>query len=181
MSRVFICVALACLVAGGCSMQLSEAPGLPDVGGSSGIVTWAGNGSSRPESNQGTVYHMGKLFLVWSSSPHGGGGSTSSNIHGASCSGEITGLEGEVLKFSCATGDGKTGTATIAAQSFDLKKGGLFLVAKDTGAWRVRQLVRDLRELPINRKSLTDLAERDDEIREFFGKVRSGRQGFGEL
>ena len=172
MSRVFSCIVLTCLIAFGCSIWLSEAPGLPDVGGSNGIVTWTGNDSSNPEVNQGTVYHMGNLFFIWSNSPNGGGGSTSSNMYGVSCSGEILGMEGDALKFACKTSDGKTGTATIDAQTFDLKFGGLFLVGNDKGVWRVQQLQHDFRELQIDKKSLTDFAGRDDQIAKFFGKPR---------
>ncbi len=108
--------------------------------------------------------------MLWSDLPNGGGGSTSSNRQGISCTGKMVGSDGAVLKFAVKSGDGKTGTATIAGQSYDLGKGGLFLATADGNSWRIKQLNRNLEQLEIDKESLRELAERDDEIKSFFTK-----------
>lgn len=173
MSRFLIAISFICLVAIGCGPNLFEAASLPDVGGPSGVVTWSENASSKSNFDQGTVYHLGKLFVLWSDLPDGGGGSTSSNRHGIFCTGEMVSLEGDVLEFACESSDGKTGTATIAGRSYDLKNGGLFLVTAEGDSWQIKQLNRNLQELEMDKESLCDLAERDDEIKDFFTEAGS--------
>lgn len=168
-----IAISLNCLFAIGCGTNLFENSTLPDVGGPSGVVTWSENTPAKSNCDQGTVYHLGKLFVLWSDSPNGGGGSTSSNRHGVSCTGEMVSLKGDVLTFACESSDGKTGTAIIAGQSFDLEKGRLFLVKAEGDAWRIRQLNRNFGQFEIDKESLCDLAERDDEINDFFTEARS--------
>ncbi|MCO6043206.1 hypothetical protein NG895_04750 [Aeoliella sp. ICT_H6.2] len=170
MYRPSIIVLLACLAASGCSTSSS----VPDVGGASGVVTWSGNQAGQPGVDRGTVFHWGSLFVIWTDAPTGGGGSTSSNMQGGSCTGQLIGANGEVLKFTCKTSDGKSGTATIAGQSYDLQKGSLFLAVADDDGWQVKQLNRDLQEVPLNKQGLRKLAESDEEIQEFFGSAASG-------
>lgn len=173
MSHFPSALSFACLVAMGCGANPFEDASLPNVGGPSGLVTWSENATTRSGCNQGTVYHLGKLFVLWSDLPNGGGGSTSSNMHGVSCTGKMVGLEGHVLEFACESSDGKTGTAQIGGQSYDLGKGSLFLVTADGDAWRIQQLDRNLQELPIDKENLCDLAQRDDAIKTFFAEAGS--------
>lgn len=114
--------------------------------------------------------------MLWSDLPNGGGGSTSINMHGVSCTGKMVSLEGEVLEFACESSDGKTGTATIAGQFYDLEKGSLFLVTAEGDAWRIQQLNRNLQELQIDKENLCDLAQRDDAIKTFFAKTGSDKK-----
>jgi hypothetical protein len=107
---------------------------------------------------------------VWSDLPNGGGGDTSTNMHGVSCRGRLLGANGEVLTYQCESKDGKTGTATIEGQRYDLARGSLFLVATDGKTFRIKQLSRDLKNVQFNQDSLSQLAQRDAEIKQFFGR-----------
>jgi hypothetical protein len=168
MIRHFALVLFCCLVASGCRGSLSEDTSLPDVGGSSGVVTWSKHGGANPGIDQASVFHVGTMFVLWSDLPDGGGGDVSTNMHGVSCRGRLLGPDGNVLQYQCESKDGKTGTATINGQQYDLARGSLFLVATGGTTFRIKQLSRDWKNVQFNQESLSQLALRDEEIKLFF-------------
>jgi hypothetical protein len=156
----------------GCNGIVFDEPTIPDVGGSSGLVTWSSAGDARTGIDNASIYHLGTCFVIWSDLPNGGGGSTSSNHQGITCQGRLHGANGELIEFYCESKDGKSGRATIDGQPFDLQHGSLFLVSSDGATCRVRQLDADIAGLKFDRESLQDYAAQHMEFEEFFGKTQ---------
>jgi hypothetical protein len=161
--------AWACVLTSGCGR--APAPVNPDVGGPNGLITWmpAGNDNPVPGIDQGTVYHLGRTFVLWSDA--GGGGTTSStNVQGVKCQGSLLGHGGRV-EFICETSDGKTGLVTISEVAYDLAKGNVFLLSTGGERAQVKQLKRDLSKLKFERAELEALARNDPDIAGFFAKA----------
>lgn len=78
----------------------------------------------------------------------------------------------EQVNFSGESADGRSGTAVIDGNSFNLNNGNLFLVAPGDHGYRVKQLRRDLANLKADGEALRDFAQADIEIQEFFGVNR---------
>jgi hypothetical protein len=73
---------------------------------------------------------------------------------------------GRAVDWRCETADGVTGRMLIGTESFDLTRGNLFLVSTAAGGG-VTQLTRDFSGLELTHGSFTDLAKRDEAIRQF--------------
>src|ERR1700730_10277821 len=100
--------AWACMLIG-CGRLPS--PAVPNLGGPTGFITWTAVGKDNPMPgiDGGSIYHLGTTFVLWSDAPDGGGGDSSSNIHGVKCQGNVLGRDGRRVEFHCETKDGKTG------------------------------------------------------------------------
>ena len=155
------------ILAVGCGSLMEDAS-LPDVGGASGTVTWSEHNGTRPGIDQASVFHVGSMFVIWSSLPNGGGGDISSNMHGVACNGRFIGINGDVLKYACESEDGRTGSATIDGHTYDLSSGNLFLVANQGRLFRIQQLKRDLTRVPFRSENLRQWAAQDEQMRQFF-------------
>jgi hypothetical protein len=167
MLRSITVTAWVCMLTSG--RGRAPAPANPDVGGPNGLITWmpAGKENPVPGINQGTVYHLGRAFVLWSDAPGGGGGNSSSNVQGIKCQGSLVGHGGRVA-FTCETTDGKTGRVTISGVSYDLATGNLFLLSPEGKPSKVKHLKRDLSKLIFERDGLEAFARNDPDITEFF-------------
>jgi hypothetical protein len=170
MLRSIVATAWACLLASGCGR--APAPAQLDVGGPNGLITWtaAGKDNPVPGIDQGTVYHLGRTFVLWSDAPGGGGGTSSSNGQSVKCQGSLLAPGGRT-EFTCETTDGNTWRVAISGVSYDLAKGNLFLLSPGGERSRVKQLKRDLSKLNFERDELDALARNDPEIAGFFAKA----------
>jgi hypothetical protein len=150
-------------------------PAGPSVGGPNGFITWtpAGKDKPWPGIDQGSVYHLGTTFVLWSDAPGGGGGSSSSNAQGVQCQGSVLGREGRRIEFHCNTKDGKTGRVTINGADYNLADGNLFLVATEGDRIQVKQLKRSLGTLKFERETLEAFGKNDPDIAGFFAKLRN--------
>jgi hypothetical protein len=149
-------------------------PASPDLGGSSGIITWlpsAGKGKPLPGIDQGSVYHLGTAFVLWSDAPGGGSGSSNSNVQGVKCQGTLLARDRRRIEFHCATKDAKTGEVTIDGATYDLADGNVFLVSTAADQSQVKQLKRSLTELKFERESLEAFGKNDPDIAGFFTKA----------
>jgi hypothetical protein len=84
--KSLVATARACMLVSGCAR--TPGPASPDLGGPSGVITWsssAGKGNPLPGIDQGSVYHLGTAFVLWSDAPGGGGGSSNSSVQGVKC------------------------------------------------------------------------------------------------
>lgn len=131
----------------------------------------------------------GAAIVVWSDGAGGSfGGSRMGHAPlepgetrgGAKYEGRLASKEGRVIHVRCYTPDGKTGTVRIGDESYELARGGLFLVSVSGAKPKVKQLElarldlkpagsRTLHE--INLQTLEDLAMTDPEIRAFFAEA----------
>jgi hypothetical protein len=67
---------------------------------------------------------------------------------GSRMSGQFYSPQGvEVLRWTCDSPDGKTGSVSVGAETFDLAKGGLFLVDPGQGKAVTQQLLVDMAQL----------------------------------
>ena len=66
---------------------------------------------------------------------------------GSPAGGELGTLDGRTIIWECVTDDGKTGTVTIGGATYELEKGGLFLISARHGKTWVRQSKTDLSHL----------------------------------
>jgi hypothetical protein len=123
---------------------------------------------SEPGINQGSIYHLGTTFIVWTDSPAGGGGSSSSNSQEVKCQGQLQTKGGQRVEFRCETKDGQKWNATINKVDYDLADGNLFLVRAEGDQIQVRQLKRKQEPLKFDRESIEALAKKDAEITAFF-------------
>jgi c-di-GMP-binding flagellar brake protein YcgR len=89
-------------------------------------------------------------------------------MHGVVCHGRLLGADGEVLEYECKSKDGITGSAMIHGQSFDLQRGGFFLVAREGKTFRIQQLTRDLTAVQFHLDGLRRMAAEDEKIKQFF-------------
>lgn len=160
---------LTCTLVAGCN-EVAKNP--PDVGGPNSLHTWSDDG----QSSAGTVFRVGTLFVIWTDSPNGGGGSESASMHSVTFQGRLITSDRGQVNFSGESADGRSGTAVIDGRSFDLSKGNLFLVATAADGYRVKQLKRELANLKADSEALRDFAKADIEIQEFFGGNRAERQ-----
>ena len=94
------------------------------------------------------------------------------------CSGSHPLPDGQRVAWQCETKDGRTFTQiTINSKSYDLAKGRLFLLSAEGGTIKLLQLDRDPAKLKIT--ELDGLAEKDPEVRAFFG-TSNGKPGNGD-
>jgi hypothetical protein len=77
--------------------------------------------------------------------------------------------DGTRLEWTINSEDGKQGSVVISGQSYDIRKGNVFLVWTREVPVKVSQLARDLSGAGnvLAGKVLTELAEQDDEISKF--------------
>ena len=176
LGKSLVATAWACLLVSGCGR--TPGPASPDVGGPSGIITWsssAGKGNPLPGIDQGSVYHLGTAFVLWSDAPGGGGGSSSSSVQGVKCQGSLLARDRRRVEFRCETRDAKTGQVTIDGVTYDLTDGNLFLVSTASDRPQVKQLKRGLTELKFERESLEAFGKNDPDIAGFFTKAEKPR------
>ncbi|MBI1916308.1 MAG: hypothetical protein HYS12_16490 [Planctomycetes bacterium] len=134
-------------------------------------MTWSsGKENALPGIEQGTIYHFGTAFVVWSDARGGGGGISSSNVQGVKCQGSLAARDGRRVEFHCETKDAKTGQVKINGEAYELADGNLFLVFTEGEQSRVKQLKRDISNLKFERESLEAFGRNDPEIAEFFTK-----------
>jgi hypothetical protein len=128
-----------------------------------------------PGIDQGSIYHEGTAFVVWSDFDVGGGGSSSVGTHGAKGQGRLSSRDKHQVDFHFETRDGKTGPVLINRARYDLADGGLFLVSAEGDQIRVKQLQRDMRGLKFERESLGAFARGDADIVAFFAR-KAGKE-----
>jgi hypothetical protein len=148
------------------------------VGGPSGTITWLPRpeyANPLPGIDQGTVYRMGTVFVIWSDAVGGGGGSSTGNAQGIKGKGDLHTQDHRQIEFRVETKDSKTGQATINGAGFELADGNLFLVAAEGGQCRVKQLKREIGDLKFERESLERFGKNDPDIVEFFTKGDKAR------
>ena len=170
--KSLVATAWACMLVSGCGRTPS--PASPDIGDPSGIITWsssAGKGNPLPGIDQGSVYHLGTAFVLWSDAPGGGGGSSSSDVQGFKCQGSLLARDRRRVEFHCETKDAKTGQVTIDGTTYDLADGNLFLLSTAGDQSQVKQLKRSLTELKFERESLEAFGKNDPDIAGFFTKA----------
>src|SRR5947209_5451567 len=92
----------SCMLISGCGRAPS--PAVPNLGGPNGFITWTPVGKDNPVPvDGGSIYHLGTSFVLWSDAPGGGGGTSSSSIHGVKCQGNVLGRDGRRVEFHCET------------------------------------------------------------------------------
>jgi hypothetical protein len=123
-----------------------------------------------PGVDQGTVYYLGTVFVVWSDAAGGGGGNSSGNVQGVACQGSLLARDRPRVEFHCETKDGKTGQAKINGIAYELADGNLFLVLTQGEQSQVKQLKRDVSNLKFEREALETFGRTDPQILEFFTK-----------
>lgn len=187
-ARFSILVILACGLAG-CRATVPSAFGAREF-------SWGQEDPGRPSVLgvdkalvQFGVWGDGAAVAIWSDGKggsFGGGGMGGAPLEpgetkrGVRYEGRIASQEGRVVQVRCYTPDGKTGTVEIGGGTYDLSRGGLFLVALGAAEPKVKQLdlarldlkpsgLRMLNE--ITRESLEELAKTDPEIRAFFAEA----------
>ena len=162
---VFTCISILML---GCSKKPSNSS--PNLGGPTGTISWMATAKEQlePGINQGSIYHLGSTFIVWTDGAGGGGGSSSSNSQGVKCQGQLQTEGGQKVEFRCETKDGKKWNAAINEVDYDLADGNLFLVRAEGDQIQVKQLKRTLEQQKFDRESVQALAKRDAEIATFF-------------
>jgi hypothetical protein len=171
LAKSVVACAWACALVSGCGR--TPAPAGLDLGGPSGTMTWSlpgGKHNALPGIDQGSVYRMGTVFVVWSDAPGGGGGSSSGSSQGVKCKGSLVGKDGRRIEFNCETTDGKTGQVTVDGRPYNLADGNLFLVSTAEDQTRTKQLKRALREVKLERESLEAFGRNDPDIVDFFTK-----------
>ena len=170
--KSLVATAWACMLVSGCS-RTPGPTGPPALGGPNGLITWspsAGKDNPLPGVDEGTVYHLGTAFVVWSDAVGGGGGSSSGNVQGVKCQGSLLTRDRRRVEFHCETKDGKTGQVKINGVAYELADGNLFLVFTEGEQSRVKQLKRDISNLKFERESLEAFGKNDLEIADFFTK-----------
>jgi hypothetical protein len=169
--KSIVATAYACLLVSGCGRTSS--PATLDLGGPSGVITWlpAGKENPLPGIDQGSVYHLGTVFVLWDDAAGGGGGTSSSNMQGVKCQGSLLARDRRRVEFLCETKDGKTGPVTIDGVTYDLADGNLFLISTGGDQSQAKQLKRSLTELKFERESLEAFGRNDPDIAGFFTKA----------
>jgi hypothetical protein len=95
--------------------------------------------------------YKGQLFLIMMVKDTNDSFSSS---QGSRISGQFYSPQGvEILRWTCDSPDGKTGSVSVGAETFDLAKGGLFLVDPGQGKIVTQQLLVDMAQLPSNNMS----------------------------
>jgi hypothetical protein len=132
----------------------------------------ASGGKEKPLAgiDQGSIYHEGTAFVVWSDFDGESGGNSSVGTQGAIGQGRLKSRDNRQVDFHFETRDGKTGPVMINRMKYDLADGGLFLVTANGDQVQVKQLKRDLRGLKFDRESLGPFARSDADIVEFFAR-----------
>jgi len=168
LAKSLVATGWACVLVSGCGR--APAPAGLDLGGPSGTITWSSPGkhNALPGIDQGSLYYMGTIFVVWSDASGGGGGSWSTSAQAAKCEGSLVGKNGGRVEFSCQTADGKTGQVTVDGRAYNLADGNLFLVSTAGDKTQAKQLKRALREVKFERESLEAFARSDADIVGFF-------------
>jgi hypothetical protein len=166
-------VVSACYCLVGCTPQPPPAAE-PGVGG------WSWNifKSLNPEAGDGGVgaswgsWNKKFVFLILTET----GTQANSRIHAAGPPTEYrVALElpkGQKDELRVNTPDGKTGTLVHGEQSYDLTQGSVFILLpeKEGGPVQVRQLRRDLSDLPANDVGVATLLRGDQEIGRIFAR-----------
>ena len=153
-------IAVLCTITMGCQ----PTPSTQRVDDTTSVLVW----TDVDDPLAGTVLRLGNQLVIWSSFPNGGSGSSSSNMQGVSYRGWLKTPRDERLAFHYEWAAGTGGQVEIDGQSYELTAGRLFLIAAAEHGYRVRQLDRDLANLPNDRSGMLQLSGSDQEIREFF-------------
>jgi hypothetical protein len=154
--KSFVVTAWACLLVSGCGRRHAS----PSWDVPTDIVTW----------DQGAVYHLGTVFVIWTDGSAGGYGSSHTTRQSMKCQGNLRTRDGRTVEFQCETPDRKTGQATVNVVTYDLKEGNLFLVTTEGDQIKVKQLKRNLSDLKFDRDSLQAFGKKDPDVAEFFAK-----------
>ena len=72
--------------------------------------------------------------------------------------------DGRSLTWEVQTREGKEGEIDIGGARYDLAAGSLFIVTTEGGGTAVRQLVRDLSDVPLDHDGILAFARRDPEL-----------------
>jgi hypothetical protein len=83
--------------------------------------------------------------------------------------------DGSKLAWNCSSSDGKTGRVEIAGRTYDLEKGGLFLVSTKEGSTTVEQLPIETvgGEIRTAKERLESLAKTDPKVTAFVSPAKS--------
>jgi hypothetical protein len=147
---------------------------------------FGGDGHGWGQSGEGAVGYFQieslrcdeRVFFVLAANGCSGGGSGGGD---GSFRGRLHALDGREIAWSCRTRDGTGGTVTADGQSFDLRKGAVFLVSTNDKKTTVEQLSVDMSKLqgasgpggtPM-REKLQALGNTEPRIAEFFKDSRA--------
>ncbi len=113
----------------------------------------------------------GLTILIWddirgSHSNHGSGSSSDPVFRQ---SGQAESPDGRSYSYQVETEDGITARFTIDGKAFDLSQGTLFLVKTRGAETNVRQLSRDLSEVPFTNEALREMAQSDPDVAALIG------------
>ncbi len=86
-----------------------------------------------------------------------------------------------IVPFSFEIQDEAQGQLTIDEDIFDFERGAVFLIAGSVGEIRIRQLIRDPSDLPMNRESAIRVGESDPDIAAFFSDGETSEVGGGRV
>jgi hypothetical protein len=115
----------------------------------------------------------GRVFLVLAVDGCAGG----SMISSPSAHGVLSAVDGRKIAWSCPTRDGASGTVTIAAQEFDLAKGGAFLISLKANQTKVEQIAVDMSKLQGGKmeEKLNAVSELEPRIKAFLKECRGDK------
>jgi hypothetical protein len=115
----------------------------------------------------------GRVFLVLVADGSSGG----SRISSPGAQGVLSAVDGRKIAWSCPTGDGTSGTVTIAGQQFDLAKGAVFLISLKAKQTKVEQTAVDMSKLRGGKveEELDAVGEPEPRIKAFLEQCRGGK------
>jgi|RhiMethySRZTD1v2_1073278.scaffolds.fasta_scaffold2457327_1 hypothetical protein len=166
---------LGCYLAAACLVLLSGCDPY-------GTALSAGSGSTSVGETNVTYYSgdKGMLLVVWIQNPSepglgasGGGSGASSSAAKTVLRGNYQTFGGKKIDWNCETADGKSGSVVVNGKTYELAKGGLFLVRTLGESPEVTQLSRDMTKLKTG-ADLEALAKSDPEVKKLVTETRSG-------
>jgi hypothetical protein len=149
-----------------------------------GAAAACSSGASPPGASKalGSVAQGGYLFLRWQEGLevmiwHDLAGEGSADSSGFATGtfyierGSALSRDGRSLAWEVQTRDGKLGEVQIEGLHYDLAAGGLFLVTTQGGTSTIKQLSRDLSDVPLNHEGILAFAGTDPELTAFLNEV----------
>jgi hypothetical protein len=138
MKRIFVSVLIAASLMTGCAA-------ISDIFARRELTTTGYSQTTEQGEQHDTLTsakYKGQLFLLLLVKDTSGFIGSS---QGSRMSGQFYSRQGvEVLRWTCDSPDGKTGSVSVGAETFDLAKGGLFLVDPGQGKAVTQQLLVDM-------------------------------------
>lgn len=174
--KTALLVSLALLVVVGCSQNNSAS--LPYAGRPPmGIVDWSEKpeGPSTPGVDEVKVLYFGDSVIVWSDFPTSNSAASiayASKEDHVGGGGQLINNEYGFVEFRCLFDTETTGTATIADQTYDISKGGLFLVSIRGEQPKVEQVDCDLSGVKMTEQGLKPLIDSEPAIKKFFAAAQ---------